>query len=329
MADDAQRFDPGATTYSGPGGISRRRALAGAGGFAFGAALGAAGPATARSGSGPERADLAGRVALVTGAARGIGRATAEALADAGADIALLDIARPRGIEVPYELAGRRELEDATEAVRARGRRAIAIQADVRRLDQMQAAAGRTIRELGAVDILVANAGIVSYAPIVEMTAGQWQDVIDVNITGQFNSVKAVATHMSRRRRGVIIGTVSTEGRFGAPQLAHYQAAKWGLIGLLKVAQAELGPSGVRVAGVAPTGVRTALVLNEATYRWAGGSTEADLERALRDVHTQPVGLIEPADVADAIRFLASPDARAVSGTVLDVSAGASVAWNV
>jgi NAD(P)-dependent dehydrogenase (short-subunit alcohol dehydrogenase family) len=331
MADDAQRFDPGTSSDHGPGGISRRRALAGAGAVAVGAALGGAGPTTARSGSTAvrESADLAGRVALVTGAARGIGRATAEALAAAGADVALLDIARPRGIEVPYELASRRELEQATEAVRARGRRAIAIQADVRRLDQMQAAAGRTIRELGAIDILVANAGIVSYAPIADMTAGQWQDVIDVNVTGQFNSFKAVATHMSRRRRGVIIGTVSTEGRFGAPQLAHYQAAKWGLIGLIKVAQAELGPDGVRVAGVAPTGVRTALVLNEATYRWAGGSTEADLERALRGVHTQPVGLIEPADVADAIRFLASPNARVVSGTVLDVSAGASVAWNV
>jgi NAD(P)-dependent dehydrogenase (short-subunit alcohol dehydrogenase family) len=204
----------------------------------------------------------------------------------------------------------------------------LAIQADVRRFDQVRDATARAIRELGAVDILVANAGVVSYNPLVDMTPQQWQDVIDVDLTGQFNSFKAVAGHMSDRQHGAIIAVVSTEGRHGAPQLCHYQAAKWGLVGLLKGAATELGPRNVRVLGVAPTGVRTPFVLNEATYRWAGGDGPEDLEAALRAYNTQPVGLIEPEDVAHSIAFLASRDAHLISGTVLDVSAGASTRWS-
>ena len=193
----------------------------------------------------------------------------------------------------------------------------------------MRDATAQAIRELGSVDILVANAAVVSYYPIVDMTPQQWQDVIDVDLTGQFNSFKAVAAHMSERQQGVIIAVVSSEGRHGAPQLSHYGAAKWGLIGLIKGAATELGPRNVRVLGVAPTGVRTPFVLNEATYRWAGGDGPEDLETALRAYNTQPVGLIEPEDVADSIAFLASGDARVISGTVLDVTAGASTRWNV
>jgi len=220
-------------------------------------------------------------------------------------------------------------LQQTAQLVRDRGRRVLAIQADIRRFAQMRDATAQAIRELGSVDILVANAAVVSYYPIVDMTPQQWQDVIDVDLTGQFNSFKAVAAHMSERQQGVIIAVVSSEGRHGAPQLSHYGAAKWGLIGLIKGAATELGPRNVRVLGVAPTGVRTPFVLNEATYRWAGGDGPEDLETALRAYNTQPVGLIEPEDVADSIAFLASGDARVISGTVLDVTAGASTRWNV
>ncbi|MGM1063261.1 mycofactocin-coupled SDR family oxidoreductase [Saccharothrix sp. Mg75] len=318
-----------------PGAVSRRALLAGAGAVgagvvgagvvgagALGAGVAAAEPADRGVG------DLRGQVALVTGAARGIGRATCVALARAGADVVALDIASPDAIELDYPLGSEAELNDTVRRVRALGRRATAVKADVRDAGRLQEIARQVVRDHGRLDIAVANAGINTYNAMADMSPRQFADVIDVNLIGVANTMRAVIPHLVARKSGSIIVVSSSEGRHGAPLLPHYQAAKWGVIGLVKAVATEVGPAGVRVSGVAPTGVRTPLVLNEATYRWAGGTTVEDLERALRSYNTQPVGLIEPEDVADSIAFLASPRARYVSGTVLDVTAGASTRWS-
>jgi NAD(P)-dependent dehydrogenase (short-subunit alcohol dehydrogenase family) len=198
----------------------------------------------------------------------------------------------------------------------------------VRDANRLKQVADQAVREYGRLDIAVANAGICTYAPLADMSPQQFADVIDINLYGVANTMRAVIPHLVARKSGSIIAVSSSEGRHGAPQLAHYQAAKWGVIGLVKAVATEVGPSNVRVSGVAPTGVRTPMVLNEATYKWAGGTGPEDLERALRGYNTQPVGLIEPEDVADTIAFLASPAARYVSGTVIDVTAGASTRWS-
>lgn len=326
--------EPTRPRHDGPGPLSRRSLLAGAGIAAGAAAAGAvvnAGPALARPEGGSardERGGLRGHVALVTGAARGIGRATALALARAGAHVVALDIASPAAIRLDYPLGSEAELEETARAVRAAGRRCTTVKADVRDADRLRQVADQAVREFGRLDVVVANAGINTYSPLSDMSSQQFADVIDVNLIGVANTMRAAIPHLVARGSGSIVVVSSSEGRHGAPQLAHYQAAKWGVIGLVKAAATEVGPAGVRVSGVAPTGVRTPMVLNEATYRWAGGTGPEDLDRALRGYHTQPVGLIEPEDVADAIAFLASPDARYVSGTVLDVTAGASARWS-
>ncbi|MFD7658629.1 mycofactocin-coupled SDR family oxidoreductase [Actinosynnema sp. NPDC059797] len=311
--------------------VSRRAAvLAGAGaaaGVAAGMVAGAGGAQADenRQGGGD---DLRGQVALVTGAARGIGRATCLALARAGAHVVALDIARPDAMRLDYPLGSEAELNDTVRRVRALGRRATAVKADVRDAARLQEVARQVVREYGRLDVAVANAGICTYNAMADMSPQQFADVLDVNLVGVANTMRAVVPHLVARKSGTIIVVTSSEARHGAPLLPHYQAAKWGAVGLVKALATEVGPAGVRVSGVAPTGTRTAMVLNEATYRWAGGTTVEDLERALRSYNTQPVGLIEPEDVADSIAFLASPRARYVSGTVLDVTAGASAKWN-
>ncbi|MFC5054026.1 mycofactocin-coupled SDR family oxidoreductase [Saccharothrix xinjiangensis] len=307
--------------------VSRRAVLAGAG-VAAGAAAGVVAGAGGALADENRGGDLRGQVALVTGAARGIGRATCLALARAGAHVVALDIARPDAMRLDYPLGSEAELDDTVRKVRALGRRATAVKADVRDAARLQDVARQVVREYGRLDIAVANAGICTYNSMADMSPQQFADVLDVNLVGVANTMRAVVPHLVARKSGTVIVVTSSEARHGAPLLPHYQAAKWGAVGLVKALATEVGPAGVRVSGVAPTGTRTAMVLNEATYRWAGGTTVEDLERALRSYNTQPVGLIEPEDVADSIAFLASPRARYVSGTVLDVTAGASAKWN-
>lgn len=273
---------------------------------------------------------LQGRVALITGGARGQGRAHAVALAREGADIVLIDV--PATVEsVPYPLADQADLEETIAQVQAQGRRALGITADVRDMTALRAAVARTISTLGAVDIVVANAGIVTYHQLSEMDDQTWQDMIDINLTGVANTLRAVLPHMIDRRYGRIIVTSSQAGRRGVPNLAHYSSAKWGLIGLVKTVARETAPLlGITCNAVLPGAVDTPMMRHEEVYKvfvpGAENPTVEDMEEGLRRENPMPVTWIEPHDISGAVVHLASEEARYVSGTAIDIAVGFSPA---
>jgi SDR family mycofactocin-dependent oxidoreductase len=269
-------------------------------------------------------------VALVTGAARGIGRAVAFRLAQEGADIAILDIA-DQIASVPYPMAQPADLAETKRLVEAEGRRALTIRADVRDRRQLDRAVAQTIERFGKLDILVPNAGILTFASLHEMSGPQWTDVIDVNLNGVAHTMQAALPHMIGRNYGRIVVVNSCNSRFGSPQSASYNASKWGVLGLVKCAAVEYARQGITVNAVNPTGVRTPMIVNPATLKWADpeNPTADAVERRNRaNLNAQDVGLIEPEEVAAAIPFLCSPDAGRITGEAIDVAAGANVRWN-
>lgn len=305
--------------------VSRRAALRTGGAALAGMAALSALPAEGAAAEAPPVPGmLAGQVALVTGAARGIGRAIALGLAGAGADVALLDIARDiPGHRVP--LARPEDLDEAARLVRGLGRRALTLQADVRDLPALQRAVQRVETELGPLAIAVANAGIHAPAPLVQTseTADQdWRNVLEVNVLGTANTLRAVLPVMAPRGQGRVVAVSSTFGRQGNGGNANYVASKWAVIGLVKAAAIEAGPSGITVNAVAPTAVRTLL-----------GGPQSDEQRRTGDAwlranyHFLPVGILEPEDVAGAVVYLASPGARYVTGATIDVAAGANARY--
>ena len=215
---------------------------------------------------------LSGKVALVTGAARGIGRATAIELAQRGADITFIRHCRSSRCRTyyGYRLATEAELEEAVSLVEAEGRKALKIVADVRDLAAMKQAVQKITQQLGELDILVANAGIAIWSPFAQMSPGQWQDVIDVNLTGVANSMWAVLPQMQKQKNGNMIIVSSIGGRQGVAGVTNYASTKWGVIGLAKSAALELGADSIRVNVVAPTAVDTPLYRSEGQYLSTG-----------------------------------------------------------
>jgi SDR family mycofactocin-dependent oxidoreductase len=271
-----------------------------------------------------------GKVAFVTGAARGQGRGLAVGFAEEGCDVVLCDIARQ--IETfPVVMGTREDLDETVAAVEALDRRCIAEVVDVRDLDALIALANRAQAELGRIDFLAAQAGIASFAPIDEMSADQWGDVLGTNLTGVFNAIRAVSPHMKAQGSGAIVATTSTQGRSAVPGIASYVAAKWGVIGLVKAASCDLSPFGIRVNGVAPTNVNTPMFMNDLVYRMfrpdLDNPTAEDLREVAQPMHTLPVGWVEVEDVVNAYLFLVSDKARNITGTVLDVAAGYSTRY--
>jgi len=185
---------------------------------------------------------LRGKVAVVTGAARGIGRATAIALAREGAEIIGLDICAPVDPRSGVKPSTPEDLEETGRLIRATGRRWLGIQLDQRDLAALRAAGVRVEQEFGGIDILFANAGIQSFHPLLEMEDADWYITIDVNLTGTANAVRAFASYMVKRGGGRIILTSSTQGQHGTKYGAAYSASKWGIIGLMKSTALELGP---------------------------------------------------------------------------------------
>ncbi len=268
---------------------------------------------------------LSGKVALITGGARGIGRACALRFAEEGADIALVDAARD--IEtVPYAGPSESQLHLTTDEVRALGGRALSFVADVRDAERMTTAVESTIAELGAIDVLVAAAGLESFGSMWELTRKQWDTVVDVNLTGVWQTVRSTVPHMLTRGGGSLVLIGSENSHRPTAGYGHYTAAKHAVLGLTRALALELGPHMIRVNMVAPTATATDLLLSQ-LHRFAGreGGTEQTALEKLREAHAIPVAMVEPLDVANAALFLASEEARYVTGISLPVDLGALV----
>jgi (+)-trans-carveol dehydrogenase len=269
-----------------------------------------------------------GKVALITGAARGQGRSHAVRLASEGADIVAIDICDD--IEsVPYDLATPADLQAVADEVEALGRRVVAHQADVRNLAELKAAVDDAVDQLGRLDIVAANAGITSLGgPAHELSEELWSDTIGVNLTGVWHTVKAAVPHIiAGGRGGSIILTSSVAGLRGYPNVSHYTAAKHGVVGLMRSLTVEFGQYGIRVNSVHPTQVNTAMIMNPAFFKLFVPDEESpSIEKfaeVSQDMHVLPTPWVEPEDVSNVIAFLASDQGRYITGATIPVDAGA------
>ncbi|WP_055477258.1 mycofactocin-coupled SDR family oxidoreductase [Gordonia sp. HS-NH1] len=265
---------------------------------------------------------LAGRVAFITGAGRGQGRAEAVALAEHGADVILSDICATPA-ETDYPATTPEDLEETVALVEKAGQRAVSAVADVRDLSAMQAVVEQGVAEFGRLDIVVANAGIVSWGRFWEMAPERWQDMIDINLTGVFNTLRAAAPVMIELGNGgSIIATSSVAGIKSLPGQSHYSAAKHGVVGLVKSAAIELAPYKIRVNSIHPWGVNTPM-----------GAMGADGAKVFADNPSYGAAMgqywfdppiSEPEDIANAVVFLAGDESRTITGIQLPVDHGAT-----
>lgn len=268
---------------------------------------------------------LAGRVAFITGAARGQGRSHAVALAREGADIVAVDIA-DQIPTVPYAMATREDLDETVALVEKEDRRCLPVVADVRDIHALQGAVDRTVAEFGRIDIVLANAGILHIArgdQTLDEDAAAWADGVGVMLTGVYNTLRVTTPVMIEGGRGgAIVITSSTAGLSGMHDgtggIAAYTASKHGVIGLMRGYAKTLGKHNIRVNTVHPMGVATPMVINpqfEEFYKAGAGVVETQ-PRLL------PIQILEPQDISDAIVWLVSDRARAVTGVTLPVDAG-------
>src|SRR5947209_5433099 len=274
------------------------------------------------------------KVAVVTGAARVIGRAAAVAFAREGADVAGIDINAPVDPRSGVKPATPEDFSETERLVRAAGRRWLGVPLDQRDLPSLRNAAVRIGREFGGIDIVFANAGIQAFKPLLEMEDADWHTQIDVNLTGTANAIRAFAPHLVKRGGGRIIVTSSTQGRHGTKNGAAYSASKWGIIGLMKSAALEFGAYGIVVNAVIPGLIDTPLtrhderfvqVLQESGKQPNGSSGhEKDARKILAARSPLGVPWLEPDDVAPVVVFLASDAARMISGATYDVTGGDS-----
>jgi (+)-trans-carveol dehydrogenase len=268
-----------------------------------------------------------GKVAFITGAARGQGRSHAVRLAQEGADIIAIDICKPiegmvGGPSTPEDLA------ETADLVKAQNQRVVTAEVDVRDYEALKAAVDSGVEQLGRLDIIVANAGIGNGGATLDKTSERdWQDMIDINLAGVWKSVKAGVPHiLAGGRGGSIILTSSVGGLKAYPHTGHYVAAKHGVVGLMRTFAVELGQRQIRVNSVHPTNVNTPLFMNEQTMRLF----RPDLENPGRDdlavvaqmMHVLPIGWVEPEDISNAVLFLASDEARYITGVALPIDAG-------
>jgi SDR family mycofactocin-dependent oxidoreductase len=271
--------------------------------------------------------ELTGRVAVVTGAGRGQGRSHAQALAEAGADVVVTDLCRDID-SVPYALASDDDLAETARLVEKSGRRAVVVAADVRRRDDMERVVAAAVDELGGLDIVVANAGVCGFGEMPSLTSAQWDDMLAVNLTGVFNTFRAAVPHLVSQRRGRLIATSSGAGRTGTPNLSHYAATKWGVIGFVKSVALEVAQHGVTANVVCPATVDTPMVHNDALYGLFAPDIADRTKEAVRPryeaMNPMRVPWLDPIEISHAVLFLASDRAGFISGETIEVSAGGS-----
>lgn len=272
---------------------------------------------------------LEGKVAFITGAARGLGRSHAVRLAQEGADIIAVDLCAPVATVSTYPPATISDLDQTVNEVEKLGRKIVASVADVRDHEALKTALDAGVSELGGLDIAVANAGIVSFGSATELTEQQWKDVLDINLTGVWNTARAATPHLIARGGGSLMFISSIGGLRGMMNVAHYVTAKHGIVGLMRTMANELAPHRVRVNTIHPTNVDTDMIQNPGTYQmFAPDEPEPSQEKALPaflSLNALAVPWVEPRDISNAVLFLGSDEARYITGVTLPVDAGAMV----
>jgi SDR family mycofactocin-dependent oxidoreductase len=269
-----------------------------------------------------------GKVAFVTGAARGQGRSHALRLAQEGADIIAIDITGQID-SVPYPMSEPADLDETVRQIEALDRRIVATKADVRDFDQVKAAVDDGVAQLGRLDIVSANAGIFSFGSLAELEEQAFRDMIDVNLIGVWHAVKAAIPHIrAGGRGGSIVLTSSTAGLEGMDHIGHYAAAKHGVVGLMRTLAIELAPDFIRVNSVHPTSVNTDMIHNSATYELFASDlpvaerTKEVLGARFGTLNKLPIPWVEPVDISNAVLWLSSDEARYVTGVTLPIDAG-------
>jgi (+)-trans-carveol dehydrogenase len=271
-----------------------------------------------------------GKVAFITGAARGQGRSHAIRLAQEGADIIAVDLCQQIA-SVPYPMSTPDDLAQTVKEVEALDRRIIATQADVRDFTALKAAVDDGVAQLGRLDIVSANAGIGTQGtPAVDLPEQTWQDMMDVNLTGVWHTAKAAIPHLKAGGRGgSIVLTSSAAGLMAYPGIAHYVSAKHGVVGLMRTLALELAPDMIRVNSLHPTQVNTPMIMNEPTFRLFSpdnpNPTVEDFRPISQEMNALPIPWVESVDISNALLFLASDEGRYITGVTLAVDAGAVI----
>lgn len=271
---------------------------------------------------------VAGKVAFVTGAARGQGRSHAVRLAEEGADIIAVDICGPITPDAQIAPSSPDDLAETADLVKGLNRRIVTAEVDVRDFDALTAAVDSGVEQLGRLDIIVANAGIGNGGQTLDKTAQHdWDDMIGINLSGVWKTVKAAVPHLiSGGQGGSIVLTSSVGGLKAYPNTGHYIAAKHGVIGLMRTFAVELGQHFIRVNAVCPTNVNTPMFMNEGTMHLFRPDLEnpgpEDMKVVAQMMHVLPIGWVEPVDISNAVLFLASDESRYITGLPVTVDAG-------
>ncbi|MBY8860044.1 mycofactocin-coupled SDR family oxidoreductase [Nocardia sp. CA2R105] len=272
-----------------------------------------------------------GKVAFITGAARGQGRSHAVRLAQEGADIIAVDVCKPVSGSDAIAASTPADLAETADLVKGLGRRVVTAEVDVRDFDALKAAVDSGVEQLGRLDIIVANAGIGNGGDTLDKTSEQdWDTMIGINLSGVWKTAKAGIPHvLSGGRGGSIILTSSVGGLKAYPNTGHYIAAKHGVVGLMRAFAVELGQHSIRVNSVHPTNVNTPMFMNDATMKLfrpdLENPTKEDFAPVAQFMHVLPVGWVEPVDISNAVLFLASDESRYVTGLPMTVDAGSTL----
>ena len=269
---------------------------------------------------------LDGKVALVTGAARGQGRSHALRLAQEGASVVAVDSCRDVAT-VPYPCSSPEDLAETSRLLEKFPQPSLCRQVDVRSQAELDSVVADAVEQLGGMHIVCANAGIISRGRTWELSDDEWNDVIEINLTGVWRTIKAVVPSMIKQEQGgSIIITSSSGGLKGISGHSHYTASKHGVLGIARALAAEVAPYFIRVNTLHPGAVATPMILNDHTYKTfrpdLPGATRDDVASIFQSVNLLPIPFLEPVDISNAVVWLASDESRYVTGLAMSIDAG-------